>query len=152
MRATRQAHIREVPELTGLCINYISKRYPRPEQPSSSNPTSRRTTRATSTNADAPKYPYNWATNVTSRRQAIKQLTEGLIDYKETPQLREYFATYIKGPTPSVTSADLSDPSSEPTTNQSTERQRSTSTTSTDQIFHHRDTSTPAEEVNHNQG
>ncbi|KAL8820158.1 MAG: hypothetical protein Q9223_001575, partial [Gallowayella weberi] len=90
--ATGDAYRNLVPQYIGLTIDYIVKNFDEPadEEDTSSKGKQRRTERSASAAAGIARYPFQWATDTPSFRQAIRQFTKDTQQLRTHPSVKQY--------------------------------------------------------------
>ena len=117
MKTTGRAYIREVPDQLGHLIDFIQKKYPRPDQlPERLSERIRRFRRSVS--AEPLSYSFRWVFDTAVFRQSIRQFNNNFtaIQYHEKPTVTKYLIKYEQNsPVPTISRDQSAVPTSSDT-------------------------------------
>ena len=89
IEATGAAYLDEIPHEIGLTVEYICRKYHRPEPPAEASKGKERQTKRSS--AEPPAFPSTWATDTPQFRRVIKAFADRTRDFRSLPQLVIWF-------------------------------------------------------------
>ena len=89
IEATGEAYLNDIPHEIGLTIEYICRKYHRPEPPAESSKGKERQTKRSS--AEPLAFPAVWATDTPQFRRVIKAFSDRTREFRSQPRLVAYF-------------------------------------------------------------